>query len=143
MSESRLPRNEKRSRAEEEVLLALKLYRDTGTARDFVPTRILYRVYEKWKRVIETGVPFLDHKRFGHALRHIFPNLRAHSDRRVMRTWGKKREIGFSHMLGPWSRKTKLQYDLHKTPTPAAPVYRHTSRYPEDLEDAAIMARGS
>lgn len=142
MSAYRLQKNLKgawKERSEEEVRQALNRYSDKGTARDFVPSRILYRSYRKWKQVINTGIPTLNPIQFGIALRRIFANVK-----HVMRTWSKDRERGFSHMLGPWSRKTKLRNGHIETPTPAAPLYRpKPCRYPEDRDDAAIMARGS
>lgn len=106
-----------------EVRDSLWRYGFTDSRSDFVPMHELFRVYRRWKR----GSPKLPRTYFGMALRRVFYQLRE-KRLRVKRN-GK---MGFCCMK-------KVNHGIYKAPTAATKI-RGNEAYPEDADDAAIMA---
>lgn len=136
---------------------ALREYRFEGRNEDFVPARILYAGYLRWvnrghyadsprylaalkaKSLEIFRIKPLSIAQFGAALRRVYPDLMDNPHWRVRRTLGRhKPETGFSHLIGPHSRKTKERHGFHKTPTPTT-AFQRCKEYPEDSLDAEIM----
>lgn len=119
-------RNQSLTPEEIEVRRALWRYDITNDTTSFVPTRVLYRTYKRYKRGLTT--PTLDMTHFGIALRQVYVLLRANPKLRVRRNG----VMGFCCMK-------KVYYGRNETPATAATLQR-VEKYPEDRDDAKIMA---